>query len=193
MHRPHIPLFLPLLSLFMFLGCIKKYQLSDRVYQYAEQNKESFSFDYEGAAYHDKKTSNYFGYQGEEIKAGYRNDNPADTLSVGCEELSGWQTKNRVSVVILRIPADDLVTGTDIILDSDCQYLEIFPPGGTEPKYDVIVESAKVRFSSVGRIYTSAMGTFEMNVSFTTPDGEVHKSKLENGKFYANILRGEYR
>lgn len=217
------PLVLVLIA-FIVHGCNLKEKLIDfssdisGVFQ-AIYDPEVFVFYIDSTGFFSKNYQTYSGaYSREFVIAGYKNNDPKDSLCIGCLDLYDWQYSDVwkdynapfVSQLILRLPGKDVALDTDIILEPRNQYVYIH--GYYDPiekmyfgVYDTIVESGKIHFTPVGDEYSMIErkfdlieGTFELCVSYKIlyNDGESSERitfTTKDGFFHAYLTEGDYR
>lgn len=150
-----------------------------------------------------------------DIFVGFKNDDPYDTLAVGCSHIVSTEYKmqdHRIEPIeiILRVPNKDLgVINTSIELIPQNQkvrleYLIKHYDTNNEVYYfheKIIanVESGHIQFSSFSPEFMSPSsiipieGTFDLAGHFTTRDGEVLPFEISDGYFHSFLEEGNYR
>lgn len=185
---------------------IRNGTLDDYVYQ-----EKAFCFTCDdGAEYRSIWSARSLGYggDGKNIFVGFKNNDPTDTLAIGCLDIHGGSFSGRnkkISLLILRVPNKDLGSlNTSIELDPQNQsiglsyiikdsYYEDFESVPT------VIESGHIQFSSFSPEFWGPsnaipiIGTFDLAGHFTTKDGEVLPFKISDGYFHAYLTEGEYR
>lgn len=164
----------------------------------------------DGAEYRSTWTRRSLGYayEGKNIFIGFKNDDPYDTLAVGCSDIRGGSFSGRnkdISLLILRVPNKDLGTlNKSIELEPQNQSIKLSyiikdSYYGEFESVPTVIESGHIQFSSFSTEFFGPSkaipikGTFDLSGHFTTKDGEVLPFELTDGFFYVYLTEGAYR